>query len=200
MFAAEGHFSGQHFIKENAERKNIRARIDFSSIDLFGRHVRKRADSAGGSRQFQRTLQLCQAEIHHLDFVLRRHHHIICFDVAMDDVLGMCFMQRFADLDRVLRCCVERERPFGKFFPERHPLHIFHHDELTLLTVRFVFLYGIDRADIRMIQHGGRLRFAEKTVIVLLRERILRGEEFQRNNAVEVRVFGLIDNAHAPFT
>ncbi len=78
----------------------------------------------------------------------------------------------------VLRCCVERERPFGKFFPERHPLHIFHHDELTLLTGRFVFLYGIDRADVRMIQHGGRLRFTEKTVIVLLRERVLRGRNF----------------------
>jgi hypothetical protein len=76
---------------------------------------------------------------------------------------------------------------------ERRAVQVLHHDEgLAVVVVDFV-----DRADVRVIERGRGLRF---TVEPAERQRIHRdliGQEFQRDEAAELDVFGLVNHSHA---
>ena len=79
---------------------------------------------------------------------------------------------------------------------ERLSLQQLHGDEV--LTVRFVDL--INRADVRMIERGGSEGFPLKSFtggrIVLH----LSGQELQRDMAMQLEVFGLVDHTHPAAT
>src|SRR5689334_18941704 len=47
-WSRKGLSSGCHFIKEEAQREQIRSRVDFLRARLLGRHVRDRAESRSG--------------------------------------------------------------------------------------------------------------------------------------------------------
>ena len=68
----------------------------------------------------------------------------------------------------------------------------FHGDEM--LAVRFVDL--VNRADVRMIERGGGKGFALESFAgcgIILH---FRGQEFQRDVAPQLEVFGFVDHTH----
>jgi hypothetical protein len=109
--ACEGRFARSHFIEHRAEGENVGTRIEGLTSSLFGRHVRRRADSeagigegtfqqcggiAGSGSFAKRWDQRCgfgQAEIEQLGLPALRHENISGFDVAMDDARRMCRVQ-----------------------------------------------------------------------------------------------------------
>ena len=49
--SGKGLTSSGHFVEDDAERKNIRAQIEFFAAGLLGRHVRDGAHGGAGSRE-----------------------------------------------------------------------------------------------------------------------------------------------------
>ena len=79
---------------------------------------------------------------------------------------------------------------------ERLPLQQLHGDEV--LTVRFVDL--VDRADIRVIQRGGREGFPLEAFTSSRIVLHFYWQEFQRNMAVQLEIFRFVDHTHAAAT
>ena len=67
---APRHFAGDKFKQQNAQRINIRARVLFVALHLFGTHVFERADEFAGLRQFAAARHARDAEIGDFDFAL----------------------------------------------------------------------------------------------------------------------------------
>ena len=76
---------------------------------------------------------------------------------------------------------------------QRHAVQKLHGDEGLAVLLADV----VNRADVGMVQRGRGLRFALKTVERLRIARDIFGQEFQRDEAVQARVLGLVDDAHA---
>ena len=57
----------------------------------------------------------------------------------------------------------------------------------------------MDRTNVRMIEGGGRLGLMNKTGFFLGRAEGLGGEKLESDSTLELRVFGLVDHAHAAF-
>ena len=71
-----------------------------------------------------------------------------------------------------------------------------HHEEVAAL----VFVDVVNNADVRVVQRGGRARFAAET---FERVGIARGvvrQELQRDEAAELGVFSTVDHAHTAAT
>src|SRR5258706_3324703 len=98
MLSPEGSMPGEHLVEDDAEGEYIRPRVNLASLDLFGSHVGNRADSRGGPREFEGTLQLRQSKIHYFDLVFGIDHDVLALDIAMHDALIVGFMQRIAHL------------------------------------------------------------------------------------------------------
>ena len=76
---------------------------------------------------------------------------------------------------------------------QSHALEKLHGDE----GVAFVLADVVNGADVGMVQRGGGLGFALETAQRLRVSGDVVGKKFQRDEAVQARVFGLVDNAHA---
>ncbi len=134
-----------------------------------------------------------EAEVEHAHAAARGDEDVGRLDVAVDDSRAMRCLQRIGNLDGQLEQRVQRQRSRADPLLQRRPLEILHHDERPPVLLADV----VDRADIRVIQRGGRPRFAREPGqrCWILRE--LRRDELERHRAVQPRVFGLVDDAHA---
>src|SRR5215831_9972929 len=105
----------------------------------------------------------------------------------------MCRIERIGDLDRNSKCIPEIKRPSRDAFAQCFPIQQFHRNEMLAAG-----LTGIkNRADIGMIQCGGRTSFTVKALDGSHVVRDLMGQELERYLASETSVLGAIDNAHA---
>ena len=74
--AGEGGLAREHFIKDQAERVNVRALIHRFALGLLGRHISRRAKNpAGGCDVFR--VGARYAEIHHLQLAARGEHDVL---------------------------------------------------------------------------------------------------------------------------
>ena len=99
--ATERPASGEELVQHDAEREDVRPRIDRLPERLFGRHVAAGADDhSGPGMRFpghgrgsgspgRLGGRFRQAEIEHLDQALARHHHVCRLQVAMNDIGGV---------------------------------------------------------------------------------------------------------------
>ncbi len=110
----------------------------------------------------------------------------------MDDALGVRRIERIRDLNSDIDDLIERQRPAGNAMLQRHPIQELHGDEP--LAIAFIDL--MNGANVRVIQRRGSLRLALEASerLRILGHRIRK--EFQRDEAMQLRVLGLIDNAH----
>src|ERR1043166_3048260 len=93
--AAKRPRAGQHFVKQHAEREDVRAFVDAIAARLLGRSVRRSAVrnadfrelgamNAGG-RGRGVVEQLRESEVEHFYLARRRDHHVARLNVAMND-------------------------------------------------------------------------------------------------------------------
>lgn len=124
-----------HLVDEGTERKDVRARVGLLALDLFGRHVLKRAQDGALRRQrrahrrcrrevrlkadptnvllyvgsgFSRTCGLGEPEIEQLRARLREHH-IARLQIAMRNTRTMSRVERAGDFDGDLECVCQGE-------------------------------------------------------------------------------------------
>jgi len=111
----------------------------------------------------------------------------------MRDALAVRFLERVGDRDSDFQRFVERERPAPDPIRERLAFQVLHHEEVDVALLADV----VQRADVRVIQRGDRLRFALEPVAPLRIVGEMRRQHFDRDRAVQSRVGCFVDLAHA---
>ena len=147
----------------------------------------------GGGRSRARERHLRQSKVQNFGVAALGDKNIRGLDVAVNDVFGVRGIQRVGDLDGQRQQIFAVHRAPVDAVLQRLPIQEFHGDErLAVLLANIV-----NRADVGMVQGGGGLRFTlESRQGLRIPGDILR-QKFQRHEALQPRVFGLVNDTHA---
>ncbi len=137
---------------------------------------------------------LGEAKIENLGVAARGNENVRRFDVAMDDALRVCGVERVGNLDAQIEHCFDLQRLARDAVPECLSLQQFHGDEGS--PIGLVDL--VDRADVRVVQRGHGFGFPLKAAESLCVMGKLVGKELQRGVATELEVFSLVHHTHTP--
>src|SRR6266850_7809783 len=110
----------------------------------------------------------------------------------MDDAVSVRVLERVGDLQSVPQRAIDGQAGLSDERAERLPLNVLHDDEWPIVTVADF----VNRADVRMVQRGGVLRFAQQPTSPVLVGRARPGE-LERNGAAEPRIARAVDDTHA---
>src|ERR1700691_4278952 len=113
-------------------------------------------------------------------------------DVAVNDVFGVCSVERVGDFDGESEEVFDVHGVAVDAVLERLAIEKFHGDESVALLLTDI----VNRADVGMVQGGGGLRFALESRESLRIARDILRQKFQRDEALEARVFGLVNDTH----
>ena len=197
VFAGKRQAAGDHLVEHDAERPDIGPHIAALADEMLRRHVGDGPDRRAGARQRRAAGQLGDAEVEELHLAAPRQHDVRRLDVAMNDVGVVRCRHRARHLHRDVERLVDRHRPAGDPLLQRLPFVVRHRQEHAAIW-RLVDL--VDRADIRMVERGGRLRLGDEPVAGVAILRRLDRQELQRNGASQPDVLGAVDDAHAAGT
>ena len=136
--------------------------------------------------------QLGQSEVKHLDVPALRDKYIGGFDIAMNDALGVGRIERVGHLDAQRQNRLDLHRPASNAMLQRQSVQKLHGDKrVAMLVVNFV-----DRADVGMIECGGRLGFALKAAERLGIFRDVVRQKLESNKPAQLQVLGLVHHTH----
>ena len=137
-------------------------------------------------------LDLREPEVEDFHLARRRQHQVRGFQIAVDDAGGVRGGERVGYLCDEAGDLGHRQRPAGEASGERLALVVRHRDErLAVVVADFV-----DRGDVRVIERAGGARLPQQAGGGVRMADGVRGQELQRNPALEVRVLGKIDRTH----
>src|SRR3989442_4314137 len=108
----------------------------------------------------------------------------------------MRFVQCVGDLRPEVEWLFEWKRVLFEAFGQRFPLDAFHSEIINAVLMTDI----MQGANIRMIQAGNGLRFALEALLANRIRGELRGQNFDRDGALQPRVAGAVNFAHAPRT
>jgi hypothetical protein len=202
--------AGRHLIQDGTEREQIGARVGELAARLLGRHVRHRAQRrarrgqvdpaagfvrrAGARSRLAGTVDLREPEVEDLHLPARVHEDVRRLDVPVDDALRVCRLERVGHLGGHVHELRGVESPASDQVRQRLALEQLHHDEVLPL----VLVDGVDGADVRVVEGGGRPRLALEALERLRVAPEIGRQELQRDPATQLRVLRLVDHAHAP--
>ena len=178
--------------------------IERLRFDLFGRHVRHRADDGPGRCEPEggdgfreaddvRVNRPGQSEVEDIHIAVVSHHDVRRLQIAVDDVFPMRRRKRVGQRNRDVEEPRQRESTTANPLVERAPLNELHCHEGNII----VFLDGEDGDDMRVVERGDGLGFASEAreTIDVSREGI--GKNLQRHIAIQFRVERAVDLSHA---
>ena len=204
----------RHLVQHDAEREQIRARVELFAPRLLRRHVQDRAHGAararqvvflegvgprrngGGAHRFgdaaesQRSLR--QTEIQDLRRPAFHEKDVRGLDVAVHDSLRMGRIEAVGDLNADLQELRDFDRFGGDSVLESLALEQFHGDERPTLELSDV----VNRADVGIVERRRGARLAAKPLDRLGVLGDVVGKKLERNIPAEPVVSGLVDHAH----
>ncbi len=190
--AIEGRLAGQQLVEDDAERVEIRARVDLASPGLLGREVLGRADDRARLGHLARP-GARDPEVRHLHAPLAVDEDVVRLDVPMHDAVPVREAQRREDLARVLDRDVDRRGAAADDeLLERAPVEELHRDVVGVLGVAAV----VDRDDVRVVERSGVLGLAAEALDELVVVRVAPVEDLDRDAAAELLVLGEVHVGH----
>ncbi len=111
----------------------------------------------------------------------------------MHDAAGMRGGESGSQVARDRPGFVNRERAFRDPFLQCRPVNVRHGDVRTAALLPRL----VERAHVRVVERGGRLRFAQEPRAGHRVRRERRREELERHEPLQPDILGLIDHAHA---
>ena len=179
-----------------AQGVDVAPRVDvYLSFGLLRRHIERGPD--GGAclrhrhilRKLPRQTQVCQLG----DAVLCQQD-VVGFDVAMDDAVFPCVVERAGYLENDLGSFLRAESvALGEQLPDARSIDVLHGE-----VVQAARLAGVQSLDyVYVIELAGRPRFAKKSCDELLVRRESLGKHFDGDDAVHADLSRLVDCAHA---
>jgi len=196
--AADGQLAREHLIEDHAQRIDVRALVHIlRMLQLFGRHVVGRAHgvAAGSEGKLFPGLahQLGDAEVRDLHPAARVEQDILRLDVAVQDAFVMGELERLTNLRHQHHGLLRGEPARLHRLAQVHAVNELHQQKEEPARLAEV----IDRDDIRVVEPGQNPGLA----VEAFGECGIGGQrlrqELERNQAVEPRLAGLEDDAHA---
>ena len=134
------------------------------------------------------------AEISDLDHVVVCNHDVLRLNIPVDDAVGMRVLQRLADLRGVVqRLCGAEYTVLRHALLECFALNELHDDILRLAAVADI----VNRDDIRLREHGDRVRLRLEAVFQFGVRRHLIAQDLDGDIAVQLVAHGLVNDRHA---
>ena len=139
------------------------------------------------------------AEVHQLDAEFSitplGHHHVVGFDVAVNDAFTVGFPRSQSDLGRDIKSLSQRARIGCDPLAQALAFDESHRDEqLAVVLVNLV-----DGADVGVIEGGDGASLVDEARLVLLVLQRVGPEEFQGDRTPQPGVLGLVNHTHAAF-
>ena len=202
--------SRRHLVEQGAECEDVGARVRLPAFELLGGHVLQRPEDGALPRQRRAVRrgdrhprnpnrcmrsELRQAEVEQLD-AAPGEHDVRGLQIPMDDRVSMCLVERVGDLNRVPKRLVERQCAFLQAFSQRLPFEVLHDEVVDAVLLTNI----MERADMRVIQRRDGAGFALEAFAELRIRCNVRGQDFDRDGAIEASVAGFVDFTHAPRT
>ena len=189
----EGDLADQHLVEDDAERVDVRARVDPLAHRLLGGDVVGRAEHPAGRRHPVLFELARDPEVGQLRPPLLVDQHVLRLDVAVDHVAGVGDAEPARDLDRVgdrlLR--VERADPRDPLL-QRLALDVLE-DDVGVAAV----LAGVDhRDDVGVGELGDRARLLAEALQLVGLLGHLAVHHLHRDRPVERLVARQVDGRH----
>ena len=109
--------------------------------------------------------KLGEAEVKYLHLPARREKNVRRFDVAMNDAFGVRGVEGVGKLNGDVEHAIERQGTGSQFPVKAFALQQLHGDEgLIAFILDGGLLYGIDRADVGMVQRRGGAGFEQESI------------------------------------
>ena len=176
IVALERALACQHLVQHAAECPHVTPLVGAESLRLLGRHVRCGAQDESspcqhGRRRDGRGVRdvqgrgagalgcLRQAKVQNLDVAVFGHRDVRRFQIAVDDPLLVCCLERLADLFGHPQRFLDGNRSVPDALVQALAVHKLENQELSAIRC----VEPIDRADMRMIQRGKNLCFTAET-------------------------------------
>ena len=134
-----------------------------------------------------------QPEVHYGHVALVVDDKVARFDVAMDDAFFVRGLEAFPDLLGDVEDVGNLQGRGFDAFVEAFAFDEGHREKRLLVDLRDL----INGANVRVMESRGSLGLPMKAFIRFLVLQQVRSEEFERDRAVELRVLGFVDHAHA---
>ena len=195
--AAERQLAREHLVQHDAEAEDVGAMIDLAADRLLRRHVGQRPDHRAGLRDpgarlgFARVRQLGDAEVEDAHASAGGDDHVRRLQIPVDDAGAVRRGHGVGDLQRVVDGGADWQPVRRNQRVERLPVDVLHDDEVHVVVAADV----VDGDDVRMVERGGGARLAQKARP--LRRRCPLGEHLDCHVALQPRIAGEIDGAHA---
>jgi len=195
--AIERWVANDHLIQQAPERVQIGSLVDLPAEDLLGWHVLRGSQQrigTGDARLFRREA-LRESKVEDLHAIALEEHHIVRFEIAMNDAFAMSGGERFTDL----RADPNRAREWKaltalELVDERLAAQELHHD----VQHAVIGLPEIeDRHDRRVLQPTRQPRLAQKPLRDRTDRRELRMDHLDRDLAIDRELPAAIHGAHA---
>src|SRR6266566_2428505 len=107
----KGDLAGQHFVKNNANCKDVRAEIGFLSFGLLRRHVLGSSHQGARHGHTRHVFRVRYTEIHHDHSAGVIHHDVLRLEIAMNYAFGVRRIKRLANLADNIHCFQRRKLP-----------------------------------------------------------------------------------------
>ena len=133
-----------------------------------------------------------EPEVENLGESIRRDHHVLGLQVAMDDSGFVRLGQAVGDLRRDRQHATDRQRPVGNELPQGLALDELHAQERRCVRAADV----VHRHDRGMVERRRGPRFLLEASQAITVGRVSGGQDLDRDVATEPRVVRQIDVAH----
>ena len=191
----------KQLVHHDTKREQIRLRRDRLASELFGRHVKRRAQMTHNLRVPHIHLSKHRdAKIANFYLTVFPNKDVLRLDVAVDHAFAMSIIKRDRALEQQIDHAldVKKGMPVGKVVQGTAPWHEFHHDVAYVpIDARIEYL-----DDIWMLEHARRFRLVEEQLSRDARALVifatLRIGDLNRHFALAERVPGTIYARHSP--
>jgi hypothetical protein len=179
-------------VQRDAEREQIRTRVDGLAAELLGRHVggRSHEDAGRGEVHILDGAGVVagerDAEVGHRHVSVGPEEHVVGLEVAVNDPRRVRRGEAATCLDEGLEDLRDRATSLGEPLPQRRPLDVLHRD-VEAAGVGAGVVHG---DDVRASHAGHGARLALQALLELGRG---AAQDLQRHLAVEVGIVGRID-------
>ena len=197
--ATEGGLAREALEQDAGEGVHVGAAVHILALHLLGGDVVGRTKHVAGSAvglsagEPLRDTEVRQVDVLGADRVAR-HEHVARLHIAVYQPAGVGGVERIRDRSQKRHGPGRVERAPKLQQPcEIGSLHVAHRDvEDAGRLARLV-----DGHDVRVLDGGGPARLVEETATVARIVRVARGQELERDAALQTRIGGAVDHAHS---
>src|SRR5438094_2541600 len=190
-------FAGHHFIKHDAQRKNVAASVDGTALHLFRRHITRSAHDVRSLLHGTELQDLGCAKVRDLHSVVGGEHQVRGLDVAVNYVAFVRELQRAARLLHDAQRTRQRKRvAVVEQRLKALAFHQFHGD-----VVEAVLFAGVeDHYDVEVRQQtsGARLGLESRQKFGTRKARtfLTQPNGLDRHRAPDHRIHGFVHHTH----